>query len=305
VGATIELAPGTYVLNLAGGQNQGRLVFGPLTAKAIKGQNEYLDIDGDGVPDPLDLNMDGEPDLDPAGKKIFAHPATETIIDGSGLMLTPTNNFAFIELRAEPNTSGTSQSVSNITLRGNNRPRGAIIVQGIANSTLDANITGCIVQDSPRGILIDGRGENPAGQNAQLNVMVEGNVIRNSGVNNLPGVVFGWGVQVQHVTTGLNFSVNFSHNRFYGNIRNLFLASLATEDNMTSVVSQSNIYEEALTHGISVLLRDNQNPLGSHRNRINLISTDDAIINNEGQGGLYVLIRRDSNGAEIMDNEIT
>jgi hypothetical protein len=188
VGDMIVLSPGIYVLNPTG-PNGGRLAFGPATAAAIKGQNEYLDIDGDGVPDPLDLNMDGEPDLDPAGNKIFANPATETIIDGSGLMLTPTNVFAFIDLRAQTN-SVASQSVSNITLRGNNRPRGAIIVQGIANSTLNANITGCIIQDSPRGILIDARAANPAGQNAQLNVTAEGNVIRNSGVNNLPGIVF-------------------------------------------------------------------------------------------------------------------
>jgi hypothetical protein len=198
VGATIELAPGVYVLNTSG-PNGGRLVFGPGTAAAIKGQNEYFDIDGDGVPDPRDENGDGEPDLDPAGNKIFANPATETIIDATGLSLSPTNTYAFIELRAQPNSNGTSQSVSNITLRGNNRPRGAIIVQGITNSILDANITGCIIENSPRGILIDARAMNPAGQNAQLNVMAEGNVIRN---NNLPEVAFGSGVQTQQTTTG-------------------------------------------------------------------------------------------------------
>jgi hypothetical protein len=314
VGATIELAPGTYVLN-ASGPNGGRLVFGPGTAAAIKGQNEYFDIDGDGVPDPRDDNGDGEPDLDAAGKKIFANPATETIIDATSLSLSPTNTFAFIELRAQPNSIGTSQSVGNITLRGNNRPRGAIIVQGITNSVLDANITGCIIEDSPRGILIDARATNPAGQNAQLNVMAEGNVIRNSGVNNLPGVVFGWGVQTQQSTSGLKFSVDARHNRFYGNKTDLFLASLGAQDSTTSVVSQSNIYEEAvLTHdpvlgniisaGIFILIRDNGNQSGSHRNQSHLISSDDAIWNNEGWGGVYAEIRRDSDDVEIMDNEI-
>jgi hypothetical protein len=312
VGATIELAPGTYVLN-ASGPNGGRLVFGPTTAVAIQGQNEYLDIDGDGVPDPRDDNGDGEPDLDPAGNKIFADPATETIIDASGLILSA--NTAFIELRAQPNTSGTSQSVSNITLRGNATPEAAIFVRGIQKSILDAKIAGCIIEDSQRGVDIDARLMNPAGQNAQLNVMVEGNVIRN---NNIAGFLPGWGMQtIQANTSGVKFFVNVLHNRFYQNKVCLFITTTGMQDGVTKVISHSNVYEETvltsdptLVHvfsaGIYIVAGDSFNrTISSYRNGIKLVSTHDAIVNNEGWAGVYVEgIRRNRNGTEIKDNEI-
>jgi hypothetical protein len=111
--------------------------------------------------------------------------------------------------------------------------------------------------------------------------------------------------------------VDVGHNRFYGNKIDLFLASLGgTQDSTTSVVSQSNIYEESvLAHdpvsggyvfsaGIFILIRDGGNQSGSHRNQSHLISSDDAIWNNEGWGGVYAEIRRDSNDVEIKDNEI-
>src|SRR4030095_1428548 len=315
-GATIELAPGIYVLNSAG-PNGGRLVFGPGTAKAIKGQNGYFHVDGDGVPDPRDDNGDGEPDLDPAGKKIFADPATETIIDAKDLMLSPTNTFGFIDLRAQPNTSGISQSVSNITLRGNGTPRAAIIVAGTQNSILDASITGCIIEDSPRGVQIDARLMNPPGQNAQLNVMAEGNVIRNSGKNNLPGVYYGWGIQtLQSNTSGVKFFLKVFHNRFYQNKMGLLIQSSGMDDGLINVVSQSNVYEEAvltfqstldvISAGIFITVQDSINlTRASHRNLINLLSNYDAIVNNEGGAGLYVSgVWRNRNGTDIMDNEI-
>jgi len=315
-GAVIDLAPGLYVLNPTA-PNGGRLVFGPQTAKAIKGSNQYIDADGDGVPDPLDLNMNGVPDVDLAGKKIFAAPTTETIIDGSGLMLTPIGVLGFIELRAQPETEGTSQSVSKITLRGNNTPRAAIIVQGITNSALNATISGCIVQDSPRGIMLDARSANPAGQNAQLNVLLEGNVVRDSGSTNPPGLANGWGVQTQQLmmTSGLKFSLDIRRNRFYGNRVNLFLVSQGTQDSRTSVISRSNVYEESvlasdptsvhvLSAGIAVLIRNSGNVSGVHGAQIKLASTGDAIWNNGGWAGVYAELRRDSNGAEFAGNSI-
>jgi len=79
-GVTIHLAPGTYVLS-------GRSAAGPPRPRngslrlppgvSLVGSEQHVDTNGDGVLDPID----------PANPDVFAVPGTETLIDGSQLVL--------------------------------------------------------------------------------------------------------------------------------------------------------------------------------------------------------------------------
>jgi hypothetical protein len=81
-GATVRLAPGTYVLSSlypggASRPNQGALRMPP--GMSLVGSEKRVDTNGDGVPDPV---SDDAPDD-------FTVAGTETIIDGSALDLPP------------------------------------------------------------------------------------------------------------------------------------------------------------------------------------------------------------------------
>ncbi len=83
-GAEIHLAPGTYVLsatNAQGGRrpNHGRLLLQP--GMSLVGSEQRVDSNFDGIPDPVS----------PATPDDFAVPGTETKIDGSELILQPSD----------------------------------------------------------------------------------------------------------------------------------------------------------------------------------------------------------------------
>ena len=77
---TIHLAPGTYVLSGRGAAGPPRPRNGSLRLPpgvSLVGSEQHVDTDGDGVLDPID----------PANPDVFAVPGTETLIDGSQLIL--------------------------------------------------------------------------------------------------------------------------------------------------------------------------------------------------------------------------
>jgi len=77
---TIHLAPGTYVLSARSATGPPRPRSGSLRLPpgvALVGSERHVDTNGDGVPDPID----------PENPDVFAVPGTETIIDGSHLVL--------------------------------------------------------------------------------------------------------------------------------------------------------------------------------------------------------------------------
>lgn len=79
-GVTIHLAPGTYVLSArsSGGRfhpRNGSLRLPP--GVSLVGSEQHVDTDGDGVLDPID----------PENPDVFALAGTETLIDGSQLVL--------------------------------------------------------------------------------------------------------------------------------------------------------------------------------------------------------------------------
>ena len=82
-GATIHLAPGSYVLSTIdthGGRNVPRPNHGALRLQpgmSLVGSEERVDTDDDGVPDPISPDTPDD----------FAVPGTETVIDGSALDL--------------------------------------------------------------------------------------------------------------------------------------------------------------------------------------------------------------------------
>jgi hypothetical protein len=80
--ATVRLAPGTYVLSTLYPQGANRPNLGSLRmppGMSLVGSEKRVDTNGDGVPDPV---SDATPDD-------FTVPGTETIIDGSALVLPP------------------------------------------------------------------------------------------------------------------------------------------------------------------------------------------------------------------------
>src|SRR5678815_5808543 len=79
-GATVRLAPGTYVLSTMNERgvlrrNRGALRLPP--GMSLVGSEKRVDTNGDGVPDPISAARPDE----------FAVPGTATIIDGSALDL--------------------------------------------------------------------------------------------------------------------------------------------------------------------------------------------------------------------------
>jgi hypothetical protein len=314
-GATIKLlAVGSpYVLTPIDPNGQTRPNGGSLFLQpgmALVGENVYnYNSDGDEVPDPRDDNGDGVPDMDEKGREIYAEPLSETIIDGTLLNVIGPGN---IVPGAIVVVGPVEVSISNVTVRGGPRAQAEIEVRAPGDRASNVTISECILESARRGIIVDG-GDRWLSDNGTVNLLAERNVIRDHIV---PRVVQGWGIHSQQGNgSGIRFYLDIRHNRFHHNKLGLLLGSLGMQDGETTVVSQSNFYEEAvltssptlvhiLSGGIVAHLRD-MGSRGSYRNLMHLMSTDDAIWNNEGWSGLYVQgLNRRTSDTEFMDNEI-
>jgi hypothetical protein len=317
VGVTIQLSPGTYALTPFDPSGQPRSNRGSLLLQngmRLRGENAYVDRDGDGVFDPRDDNGDGFVDLDQEGRETYADPQTETIIDGTQLMVPDPG--AGVVSGAILVAGPVEVSISNLTVRGGPRAQAAIDVRGPGNDLSNVTVTECTLERGRRGILIDAS-IRWGSTGASVNLSAERNIIREHRVDHLfPGIYFGWGIHTQAVNaSAVQLSARISHNRFTQNKLGLLLESMGMDDGQTTIVSQMNIYENSVlttdpvlgsvfSGGIHIELR-NFGARGSRRNRTHLISINDRIWNNEGWAGLYVKgIRRTANDTEFIDNEI-
>src|SRR5574341_287994 len=214
-GATIKhLAAGSPYMLDPTKPNAGRLV--PQPEMSIMGENVYFDHDGDGVPDPKDVDPE-----------IFAD--METVIDGTLL----TGPRGIIELGLS------NQSISKVTVRGNRTGIGDIVVRGASNSVSYVNVSETILENGRRGIEVTN-----AQTNAEINLVAERNIIRHNIISPTQGFacedspsavpsgdVIGWGIRiVSSGGSGPRISAHLSHNRFYDNKVNLFLPTLSGQD---------------------------------------------------------------------------
>lgn len=290
-GALLVLASGEFMLTMSDPMgnprpNAGRLVL--QSGMSIEGQNSYAESEG--VPVPIGI--------DPAtGDRIFA--TNESIIEGNAL----TGPRAMIE-------AGLNNAIRNVTLRGGENPSAEIALNlRPASGPANVEVTECILEKGRRGIGTGSGGVVPGGT---VDLRAQRNIFRHHGVTSAR---FSWGIQLT-ATTGARVSAEIRDSLFYDNKVALFLPSLGAQDGETQVLSSHNVYElqrfdagvsfsDKVAAGIFIFIRDFFNPLGSHRNRIQLISTDDAIWNNDGTAGLGITgIQRDTAGVEIEDNEI-
>ena len=261
-GVIIDLAPGTYVLTIldtAGSPrpNGGSLILQP--GMVLRGHNQYVDLDGDGVWDPRDPNL----------PEIYADPASETIIDAVELtgLKGPMNVI----------TLGSANGVERLTVR-NNTAAGALIGVNRKPSVggLQGFVRDCIVEGGRRGLRAQHSDSSFSGLDS--NAVFERNISRHhtSGFN--------FGIEVQNVSvSNATWNVQLRNNRAYGNRFGVFVEALSSANAQETVLSWNNIYEK---NAVGVALqggRDAANlgfPEGSNGCGLRLDSAGDAIWNN-------------------------
>src|SRR5262245_14994093 len=313
---TIRLRPGIYQLtptapNGLPRENGGSLVLQP--GMTLRGRNQYVDHDADGVPDARVGVLDNE------GRDVYADPQTQTVIDGDALNVVGQQNVVWGAIVID----GPIQAlIRNLTVRGGPRAQAAIDVRGRANAETSLEVRDCILEKGRRGIVLDAL-PRWGSANARIELVAKRNVIRDHRVDHLPGhagVHFGWGVHAQTGRlSGFRLSLRLRHNRFSGNKIGLFLEVTGGQDGEVKAASHGNIYEHAVltqdptigyvyAAGIVMTIRGEDNAQfgnKTERHRARLVSRGDAIWNNAGFSGLFVEgIRRTTDNADMSDNEI-
>jgi len=307
--ATLKLCPGIFQLkpthsNGTPRANRGSLLLKP--GMTLMGSNQYIDTDGDQVPDSRDTQ-----------NEIYADPSTETIIDGENLNIVSQGVVSGPILVTGP----TEVTIRNLTVRTGPSGQAAVEVRVPGNAMSKVTVEDCTLEKGRRGIILDAA-PRWGSVNGSVELHAARNVIRENRVSN-PTVPFGWGIQTAAANTvGSSFAVHLKDNRLIGNKVGLFLEVSTFQDGEVNVVSQGNIYENALftqfidpngqlinipASGITVMLRGANNQFGNktNGNQIHLLSQGDAIWNNVGWAGLHVeATRRVANNVEMMDNEI-
>ncbi len=291
-GAVIDVAPGTYVLtptDLSGDPrpNLGSLVLPP--GSVLRGHNEYVDLDGDGVWDPRDPSL---PD-------VYADPATETIVDAA--------NLTGLTFEMNVISLGLDNGVERLTVR-NNLNAGALIGVTIKPRTggLKGVVTNCIVEGGQRGLRTHHEFESFSG--LESSALFEGNISRH---NSAPG----FGIQIQNGgVTNSTWDVTLRNNRSYGNTAfGLFVVAIASDNSELSVDSVNNIYEQN-SLGVNLVARDGDLSCpvvyfsGSNGNQLRFVSVGDAIWNNNSgtnpRGGVQARagVRNSALGGTCSDN---
>jgi hypothetical protein len=263
--------------------------------------HDYADLDGnprpDGIPDAVGTDAAG-----------LIYATNQTILDGGKLaddagsvrgVIEPILNARIHNLTvwsaAPPPKVGIGAAISI-------RPAGV-------EKTVDVSET--ILEGGRRGIHVASlRAQGHVADDVQVRLLAERNVFRNFKGQN------GWGVHFhQAVTSNLSMSGLLRHNRFYGNKTGLFMVQNGSVRSETTVVSTGNLIEEQ--HGRTSSAAERSagvwitrqmessaaNPQAPHENRMRFTSTDDAIWNNPGSGG--ILIESANRGAIPSDSAFT
>jgi len=314
---TIQLSPGVYRLTSRDSSGQPRANRGSLLLRdgvQLVGANTYLDYDADGVFDARDDDGDGAPDIDAQGRRRYADPQTETIIDGAALDVPEPG----IGLVSAPILvlGGGEFSISDLTVHGSTSSQAEVEVRTPGNDVSSVTVQRCTIELGRRGILIDSA-PRWGSTDGSVVLTAERNVIRD---HVLQAVTMGWGIHLQATNaSGTEVTAHLRRNRITGNKVGLLLSVMGMQNSETAVVSQGNVYENAvlLQHptivgnlfsgGIFMEHRDSPTIAGrgSDGNRLRLASIDDSIWNNKGWAGLHIgAVDRTRNGTVFSGNEI-
>ena len=158
----------TYTLKEDSYPNGGRLVLQP--GMDLVGENEYEDLDGDGVWDPLDGSV-------PTPSSDFVVPGTETIIDGTGIGLGDQGDLIVV---------GHDNIIEKLTIK--NMPYGGkALIGSSANQHPQVGwklrVIDCLLENDPglglaeMGVDCVNRGPELNGANTQC--ILTGNIVRN------------------------------------------------------------------------------------------------------------------------------
>jgi len=108
----------------------------------------------------------------------------------------------------------------------------------------------------------------------------------------------------------VSLTAQLRYNRFYNNRIGLLVVHVGTDDSDNSVVSQSNIYDSQIQVpggmpgiGTGIFTHISSASADTHRNRNKIISNNDTIVNNVGNGGVLALFQAPSGNA-LEESEI-
>lgn len=303
--ALIVLAPGIYTLSSTA-PNQGSLVLQP--HMGLAGYNEYQDVDGDGVWDEADWPAEGG---FPATRS-FARPKTETIIDGTRLTL----NSGVIRIGYLDGQQEADSAVSGLTVIGGlpagTGTAGAEVAVRALPLGSGTRVADCLLEKGQRGIRL-----SSILNNATSHLAAERNILRDHDLT--PHTLAssrGWGIHLDPEGSGgtalsnVSLTAEVRRNRFYNNRIGLYMVHIGTEDGENTVVSQSNIYDSQVQSpggftgiGTGIFTYINSSAANTLRSRNKLISNNDTIVNNVGNGGVFAFFEA-PNGNTLQENEI-
>lgn len=214
--ATIQLAPGTYVLSATNAEGQQRPSHGSLRLRpgmSLVGSEQRVDHNFDGVPDAVDPNIPDD----------FAVFGTETKIDGSKLSL-PTK-----VRRSCGNTASDfpepmialnrDNSISNLYLYGgDNISIGEAMNPVDSVTSLSVKINSTVLDSSFIPMSFSNCGCNMS--HAHSVFVFTHNVVRNGGFTGLAMFNFITGNEVNDTSNGPEINATLSFNLFYNNSGN-------------------------------------------------------------------------------------
>jgi hypothetical protein len=286
-GALVVLGPGTFALTLRDPSGKARPHGGHLVLQpgmGLRGQNAYIDADGDGIWDARGTTTDGD--------LIFADPATETVIDAGKLPGNAGQIKGIIRLAEE-------NSLERLTVRNNVKAAALIDVKTAGplsrGAGMSATVRDCVVEVGQRGL--QAANEQASNDGFRSRLVVERNVFRHMGP--VVGGGFGWGIQFQQErgVRGARWDGLVRHNRCYDGMVGLFLETHSSDECEIDVLSQGNIYE---ANAIGVFIwggADNTDDTcvvtepvfvnGANGNATRFTSIGDAIWNNNDPQGVF------------------
>jgi len=293
----IVLAPGVYTLSSIA-PNGGTLILQP--HMGLAGYNEYQDVDGDGVWVEVGWPAEGGFPAIPA----YARPKTETIIDGTHLTI----NAGVIRVGRLDGQQEADNSVSRLTVKGG-RPAG--MATGGAEVSVRAlplgsstRVTDCVLEKGQRGILLTSVLNNVTSRLvAERDIFLDHDSSR------------GWGIHLDPegsngiALSNVSQTAELRYNRFYNNRVGLNFVSIGTDDSDNIVVSHSNIYDSQFPgpgipgFGAGIFTQIGSSSANTHRSRNKLISNNDTIVNNVGNGGVFAMFQAPGGNA-LEDSEI-